>query len=82
METFFMGQISLFAGEFAPRGTTFCNGQLRQIQGSQDDQALFSLLGTLYGGDGRTTYGLPKMENPKDGGRYIITLQGMFPSRS
>jgi microcystin-dependent protein len=48
----------MFAGNFAPRGWAFCDGQLIAI--SQND-ALFSLLGTIYGGDGRTTFGLPDM---------------------
>ena len=54
----FVGEIRMFAGNFAPRGWAFCDGQLLAV--SQND-ALFSLLGTIYGGDGRTTYGLPDM---------------------
>jgi len=54
----FLGQIKMFAGNFAPRGYAFCDGQLLAI--SQND-ALFSLLGTIYGGDGRTTFGLPDL---------------------
>jgi len=56
----FVGEIALFAGNFAPRGWAFCDGQLLQV--SQND-ALFSLLGTLYGGDGRTTFGLPDLRS-------------------
>ena len=52
----FVGEIRMFAGGFAPRGWAFCDGQLLAV--SQND-ALFSLLGTIYGGDGRTTFGLP-----------------------
>ena len=48
----------MFAGNFAPRGWAFCDGQLLAV--SQND-ALFSLLGTIYGGDGRMTFGLPDM---------------------
>jgi len=48
----------MFAGNFAPRGWAFCDGQLLNI--SQND-ALFSLLGTIYGGDGRTTFRLPDL---------------------
>jgi microcystin-dependent protein len=48
----------MFAGNFAPIGHAFCDGQLLAI--SQND-ALFSLLGTIYGGDGRTTFGLPDL---------------------
>ena len=52
----FVGEIRMFAGNFAPRSWAFCDGQLLAV--SQND-ALFSLLGTIYGGDGRTTFGLP-----------------------
>lgn len=54
----FVGEIRMFAGNFAPRGWAFCDGQLLAV--SQNDD-LFSLLGTIYGGDGRTTFGLPDM---------------------
>ncbi len=54
----FVGEIRMFAGNFAPRSWAFCDGQLLAV--SQND-ALFSLLGTIYGGDGRTTFGLPDM---------------------
>lgn len=54
----FVGEIRMFAGSFAPRGWAFCDGQLLAV--SQND-ALFSLFGTIYGGDGRTTFGLPDL---------------------
>jgi len=54
----FLAQISMFAGNFAPRGWAFCNGQLLPIS---QNTALFSLLGTTYGGDGRTTFALPDL---------------------
>ncbi|MEM8696424.1 MAG: tail fiber protein [Pseudomonadota bacterium] len=54
----FVGEIRMFAGNFAPRGWAYCDGQLLAV--SQND-ALFSLLGTIYGGDGRTTFALPDM---------------------
>ena len=54
----FAGEIRMFAGNFAPRGWAYCDGQLLAV--SQND-ALFSLLGTIYGGDGRTTFGLPDL---------------------
>ncbi|ARV15445.1 phage tail protein [Polaribacter sp. SA4-12] len=53
-----MASIMLFAGNFAPRGWAFCDGQLLPIS---QYSALFSLLGTTYGGDGRTTFGLPDL---------------------
>lgn len=54
----YVGEIRMFAGNFAPRGWAFCDGQL--LATSQND-ALFSLYGTIYGGDGRTTFGLPDL---------------------
>lgn len=56
----FIGQISMFGGNFAPRGWAFCNGQLLPVA---QNNALFSLLGTIYGGDGRTTFGLPDLRS-------------------
>ena len=53
-----LGGIGLFAGNFAPRGWAFCSGQLLSIA---QNPALFSILGTTYGGDGRTTFGLPDL---------------------
>jgi microcystin-dependent protein len=53
-----LAEIRLFAGYFAPRQWAFCQGQLLSIA---SNQALFSLLGTIYGGDGRTTFGLPDL---------------------
>jgi microcystin-dependent protein len=54
----FVGEIKMFAGTFAPRNWALCDGQLLSIP--QND-ALFSLFGTIYGGDGRTTFGLPDL---------------------
>ncbi len=54
----FIGQIGVFGFSFAPRGWAKCDGQLLAISSYQ---ALFSLLGTTYGGDGRTTFGLPDL---------------------
>ena len=72
----FVGEIRMFAGNFAPRGWAFCDGQLLAV--NQND-ALFSLLGTIYGGDGRTTFGLPDLR-----GRIPIhagTGPGLSPRR-
>lgn len=60
----FIAEIKMFAGNFAPRGFAFCNGQLLQIS---QNTALFSIIGTIYGGDGRTTTGLPDL-----GGRAAL----------
>ena len=54
----FLAQIIMFGGNFAPRGWALCDGQLLPIN---SNQALFSLLGTTYGGDGRTTFALPDL---------------------
>jgi microcystin-dependent protein len=54
----FIAEIKMFAGNFAPRGWAFCQGQILSIA---QNTALFSLLGTMYGGDGRTTFGLPDL---------------------
>ncbi|WP_444995377.1 phage tail protein [Aliikangiella sp. IMCC44359] len=54
----FIGEIRLFPYNFAPRGWAFCDGQLLPIA---ENTALFSLIGTIYGGDGRTTMGLPNL---------------------
>jgi microcystin-dependent protein len=58
MSTPFMGQIEIFSFNFAPKGWAQCNGQLLPIN---QNQALFSLLGTMYGGNGQTTFGLPDL---------------------
>jgi len=60
MQPLFMGEILMFGGNFAPRGSVFCNGQLLAIS---TYSALFSLLGTTYGGDGRTTFGVPDLRS-------------------
>ena len=54
----YIGEIKMFGGNFAIQGYAFCNGQLVAI--SQND-ALFSLIGTTYGGDGQNTFGLPDL---------------------
>jgi microcystin-dependent protein len=54
----FVAEIKIFAGNFAPRGYAFCNGTLLPIA---QNTALFSLIGTIYGGDGRTTTALPDL---------------------
>ena len=53
-----LGSVAMFAGNFAPRGWQFCNGQILSIA---SNTALFSILGTTYGGNGRTTFALPDL---------------------
>jgi microcystin-dependent protein len=66
----FLGEIRMFGGSFNPRGWAFCSGQLMVI--AQND-ALFSLIGTTYGGDGTTTFGLPDLRSRRP------TNQGQGP---
>lgn len=54
----YLGEIRIFAGTFAPDGWQYCQGQLLNIS---DNEALYTLLGTTYGGDGQTTFGLPNL---------------------
>lgn len=55
----FVAEIRIFAGNFAPTGWALCNGQLMPIS---QNTALFSLLGTMYGGDGKSTFALPDLQ--------------------
>lgn len=79
-----IGEIRLFAGDFAPIYWEFCDGQTLP---TRENAALFSILGTQYGGDGQTNFQLPKLAPLKesDGGetpiRYIICTMGIYPSR-
>lgn len=59
MGTPFLAEIRMMSFNFAPRGWALCNGQLLPIN---QNQALFSLLGTFYGGNGQTTFGLPNLQ--------------------
>jgi microcystin-dependent protein len=54
----YVGEIRMFAGNFAPAGWMFCEGQLLSIA---DNEALFNLIGTTYGGDGQSTFALPDL---------------------
>jgi microcystin-dependent protein len=56
----FIGEIRMFAGNFAPKDWALCNGQLLPIA---ENTALFSLLGTTYGGDGESTFALPNLQS-------------------
>jgi len=58
MSSPFIGQIALFAGNFAPRGWAFCNGQILSIAQATP---LYAIIGTTYGGDGQNTFGLPDL---------------------
>ena len=75
-----LGQIQLFAFNFAPNGWMLCDGATLPIN---QYSAVFSLVGTTYGGDGRTTFALPNLtgKEPIPGSLYCICMQGNFPSR-
>jgi len=70
----FLGEIKIISWNFPPKGWTFCNGQLLPIN---QNQALFSILGTTYGGDGRQTFGLPNLQgrSPVHVGNGIVLGQ-------
>jgi microcystin-dependent protein len=80
-------EVFVFAGNFCPRGSLPADGRLLSIS---ENTALFSLLGTMYGGDGRTTFGLPNLRHAmvswtSNGDqipmRYCVVTEGVFPSR-
>ena len=77
----FIGQIELFGFNFAPVGWSTCEGQVLPID---QNTALFSLLGTTFGGNGQTDFALPDLRGkaPADGLAYYIALQGIYPSRN
>jgi microcystin-dependent protein len=56
----YVGEIRMFAGNFAPNGWMFCSGQLLPIS---ENETLFQLIGTTYGGDGESTFALPNMQS-------------------
>ena len=76
----FLGQVVTFAFNFTPTGWAPCDGRLLPVA---QNKALFSLLGTIYGGDGVNTFAVPSLSPvTADGPFYYIALQGVFPPRS
>lgn len=80
MSTPFLGEIRITSFEFAPRGWAFCNGQILPIN---QNQALFSLLGTNFGGNGTNTFALPNLQarvpmhtGSGPGGSYYVGQSG------
>jgi len=71
-------EVKYFAGNYAPTDWAFCDGKILPIV---KYQALYSILGDRFGGDGRTTLALPKIED-LNGCKAIICLDGIYPSRS
>ena len=75
----FLGQIELFAFNFTPQGWALCNGQLLPIASFQ---ALFQLIGTTYGGDGKTTFAVPNIPPlVPNGAAYYMSLFGQVPQQ-
>jgi microcystin-dependent protein len=76
----FMGVVKLVAFQYAPQNWAPCSGQLLPIN---QNQALFSLLGTTFGGDGRTNFAVPNLNagTLQEGLHYIICVNGVYPSR-
>jgi len=77
---YYLGQIELFPFGFAPYGWLLCNGATLQIM---QNQALYSLIGIKFGGNGTTTFLLPAMQNdsPLTGMAYYICNSGIYPTR-
>ena len=79
----YLAMIKLFAGDYCPEGYLYCNGQLLDVQ---QNVALFSILGNQYGGDGLKTFALPNLNKtsiiPNTSMKYVICIQGPYPSRS
>ncbi len=72
-----IGEVWQFAGIFPPEGTVFAHGQILQIA---DYSSLFSLIGTIYGGDGRTEFAVPDLRGLEtEGVNYVICALGTFP---
>ena len=72
----YLGVIKLFAGHYVPKNYVECNGQLLSCK--QWD-ALYAILGNVYGGTEEINFNLPKMDPPYEGMRYMICVYGVFP---
>jgi microcystin-dependent protein len=79
-----LGEIRIFAGNYAPENWLFCQGQILPIN---PNQALYSILGTTYGGNGTQTFGLPtlppvvEVAGAPNSMQYIICVRGYYPVR-
>lgn len=81
MSTAYLGEIRMFGGNYAPQGWALCEGQLLSVS---DNDALFALIGTTYGGDGQTTFALPDLRGRlpvnhgtgPDGNSYLPGARG------
>jgi microcystin-dependent protein len=77
----YIGDVVLFAFNYAPQGFVLCNGAMLNII---QYQALYSLIGTTYGGNGSTTFAVPNMlgAEPAPNLMYYIAVQGYYPPRN
>lgn len=77
----FIGDIFLFPYGFTPQDWCICDGRQLQVN---SNQALFSLIGNKYGGDGRVNFNLPNLKGaePIPGMNYYIAIRGIYPQRS
>ncbi|MEK5232998.1 tail fiber protein [Lysinibacillus sp. FSL K6-0232] len=69
----YVGEIRMFAGNYAPEGWALCNGQIMSIA---ENELLYSLIGTTYGGNGQTTFALPNFQS------RVVVHQGQNPTTS
>ena len=75
----YIGQLALFAFNRVPRGWAPCDGKVLSIP---QNQYLFALIGTQFGGDGASTFALPTIPGPMPGLQYCIAVTGTFPSEA
>ena len=76
----FLSEIKIMSFGFPPKGWALCDGQLLPIN---QNQGLFSLLGTTYGGDGVSNFALPNLQSlAPDNMTYSICINGIFPTQS
>lgn len=75
-----VGEIKLFAGNYVPFPSNWaaCDGKMMPIE---NNTMLFSVIGTSFGGNGHTTFALPKLTPPSEDLRYVICVDGIYPSR-
>jgi microcystin-dependent protein len=79
----YTGTVLLFAGNYAPQNWASCEGQVLPIE---QNQVLFSIIGSQFGGDGSTNFALPDLRKAAPAGpnstlRYIICVMGLYPNR-
>lgn len=77
-DVFYIGQIFQYSGDFEFEGAMFCNGRSLNIQ---NYQALFSIIGTKYGGDGLRTFNIPRIDAVNGIHYLIVTKDAAYPQR-